>query len=235
MRKPAAERAVGHETDPEFLESRQDLTLRFTPPQRILVLERGDGLNRVRATERRHARLRHPEVTDLAFANEFLDCAGDILDGDVGIDAMLIEEIDVVGLQPSKRGLDHVPDVRGPAVEPLPARAAVGIQLEAELRRNDHALANGRQRFPEQRFVRERTVRLGGVKERDAAIHDSARERDHLRLVLPHAIRSAHPHRSQSRQAKQRGSCTERDAFLLDGESLRCAAMGVSAAPCARP
>ena len=72
----------------------------------------------MRATNRLHARFRQTEVPHLAFANQFLHRAGDVLDRHVRVDAVLIEQIDPIGLQPLQRGLDDLADVRGPAVQP---------------------------------------------------------------------------------------------------------------------
>ena len=62
VRKPLPKRAERHEADAEFLESRQDLRLRLAPPQRVLALERGDRLDRVRPADRLHAGLGQAEV-----------------------------------------------------------------------------------------------------------------------------------------------------------------------------
>lgn len=45
-------------------------------------------------------RLGQAEVPDLAGVDEFADGAGDFLDSHVGVDAMLVVEVDVVGPQP---------------------------------------------------------------------------------------------------------------------------------------
>src|SRR5579885_1560793 len=50
-----AERAVGDEADAELLEHREYLALGLPPPQGILVLQRRDRLDRVRATDALHA------------------------------------------------------------------------------------------------------------------------------------------------------------------------------------
>ena len=46
----AAERAVGHEPDVELAQGRNDLVLRLAAPQRILGLQRADGMDLVRAS-----------------------------------------------------------------------------------------------------------------------------------------------------------------------------------------
>ena len=72
----------------------------------------------MRAADRLHARFRQTEVLDLAFANQVLDRARDVLDRHVGIDAVLIEQIDPIGLEPLQRRVGDLADVRRPAVQP---------------------------------------------------------------------------------------------------------------------
>ena len=117
-----AERAEWHEADAELLERGQHLRFRLAPPQRVLALQRGHRLHRVGAANRLHAGLGQPEVPDLAFANQVLDRARDVLDRDLGIDAVLIEEVDGVDLQAPQRRLGDLADVRRPAVQAAPAR-----------------------------------------------------------------------------------------------------------------
>jgi hypothetical protein len=56
-------------------------------------LDCGDRLDRVGAANGTCTRLRKAEVFDLSGVDQILDCAGDIFDRYVGIDAMLIENI----------------------------------------------------------------------------------------------------------------------------------------------
>src|SRR5256885_12218733 len=79
------------------------------------------------------------EEAHLPLADERGHGAHDVLDRHRWIDAVLIEQIDVVRLKPAQRALDRLADVRGPTVH---ARdAAFGVELEPELRRDHHALA----------------------------------------------------------------------------------------------
>ena len=95
--------------------------------------------------------------------------------GTSGIDAVLIEEIDPIGLEPLQRGVGDLADVRRPAVE---SRLLAVFELEPELRRDDDLIANRRERFADELFVGERPVRFGGVEERDATINGGADDRD---------------------------------------------------------
>ena len=56
-------------------------------------------------------------MQDLPFLDQLLDRAGDILDRHVRIDAVLVEQVDAIGLQALERCLDDLLDVLGPAVE----------------------------------------------------------------------------------------------------------------------
>ena len=60
--------------------------------------------------------LRKAEMLDLALGDQFLHRTGDILDRDVRIDAVLIKEIDPVGLEALERRIRHRPDAFGAAV-----------------------------------------------------------------------------------------------------------------------
>ena len=118
------------------------------------------------ATNRLHAGFGQTEMLDFAFANQIADRAGDVFDRHVRIDAMLVEEVDAVGLEPRERGFSHLADVRGTAVE---ACLFAVLEFEAELGRNRHLIAERAQRLADQFFVRERPVRFGRVEERHAA------------------------------------------------------------------
>ena len=145
-----------------------------------------DRLDRVGAANRLHARLRQPEVFDLAFADQVLDRARDVLDRHVGIDAVLIEEIDPIGLEPLQRRVGDLADVRRPAVQP---RLLAAFELEAELRRDHDLIANRRERFADELFVRERPVDFGRIEERDAAIDGRTNDRDAV-FASSSAVRS---------------------------------------------
>ena len=81
------------------------------------LCERRDRLDGVRAADRLHAGLREAEVLDLALADQVLHGAGDVLDRHVRVDAVLIEEVDAVDLEPLERAVGDLLDVLGPAVQ----------------------------------------------------------------------------------------------------------------------
>ena len=83
---------------------------------------RRDRLDRVRAADRLQPRLGQAEVLDLALPDQFLDRPRHVLDRHVRVDAVLVVQVDRVDLEPLERGLGHLLDVLGPAVQPDPAR-----------------------------------------------------------------------------------------------------------------
>ena len=104
-------------------------------------------------------------MLDLALANQILHGAGDVLDRHVRVDAVLIEQIDPIGLESLQRRVGDLPNVLGPAVQP---GLLAALELEAEFRRNHHLIANRAERFADDLFIRERAVGFGGIEERDA-------------------------------------------------------------------
>ena len=103
---------------PELVAGIEDAVgLRPAPPQRIFVLKRGDRLHRMRAAERLDARLGHAEMLDLALGDQVLDGARDILDRHVGVDAVLVEQVDGLDAEPLQRAFDRLADALGPAVD----------------------------------------------------------------------------------------------------------------------
>src|SRR5882762_9841848 len=91
-------------------------------PQRVFALNRSHRLYGVRTPDRLHARLGEAEVPDLSLLDQFLHGAGHVFDRHVGIDAMLVEEIDDVDLESLQRALGDLLDVFGAALQADPPR-----------------------------------------------------------------------------------------------------------------
>jgi hypothetical protein len=114
VRKPLPS-GLGHETDAQFLAGVENpIGLRPTRPKRILVLKRGDRVNRVGAADGLRTWLREAEMLHLALGDQVLDRGGYVLDRHVRVDAMLIEEINHLDAQPLQRRVAHLADVLGP-------------------------------------------------------------------------------------------------------------------------
>src|SRR5262245_36289843 len=83
------------------------------------------------ASDRLFARLRQAEIQNFSGADEIADRARDILHRHGRVDAMLIEKIDAIGLQPLERRLGHLADMLWPAVD---TDTFSVLKLEAEFR-----------------------------------------------------------------------------------------------------
>ena len=113
--------------------------------------------------------LGHAEMPDLALGDEVLDRARDILDRHAGIDAVLVEQVDGVDPQPLQRALAGGADAFGPARHALVA-PGIRIDVEAELGRDHHLVANRPQRLADQLLIGERPVDFSGVEEGHPAL-----------------------------------------------------------------
>src|SRR5271165_7288778 len=142
------------------------------------------------------ARLRKAEMLDLAFRDQLLDRARDVFHRHGRIDAVLIEQVNMVRPQPLQRTLDYLADLFRSAIEP--DCLLLLVDLEAELRADENLVANGLQRLPNQLFVDVRTVTLRGVKKVDATIDRRADHGDRLLFVGGRAEAEAQAHAAQA-------------------------------------
>ena len=90
------------------------------------------------------------EVLYLACLNEVFDGPGSLFDGRVLVDAVLVEEVDGVGLQTLERSFDDLLDVVGTAVGCSPLAIIIRIGLKTELGGDDvtTSLRNGARASP---------------------------------------------------------------------------------------
>src|ERR1700733_13170937 len=213
-----AERAKGNESDAEFFERRDDFSLRLSPPERIFALESRHGLDFVCATNRLDAGFGEAEVPDLALLNEVLHGSGDILNRHVGIDAVLIEEVDDIGLESFQRGLGDLADVLGPAIDSSQRPLGFRIDFESELGCDHDLIPEGSERLADQFFVGERAVSFGGIEECDTTFEGSADERDAERLFDRGTEAGAQSHAAEAERRNFQIACSE--FALLHGFSF---------------
>jgi hypothetical protein len=194
--EPAPERTEWHEPDAELRQGGQDLVLGLAPEQGVLTLQRRDGLHCMGAADRSDAGLGHPEVVDHAGLDELFDGAGDVLDGDVRVDAVLVEQVDGLGPQATEGTLDGGADVVRSAGDT--DLLAVLVEREPELCGDDDILADGLQCLSHQLLVVEGAVDLSGVEQGDAPVHRGTDESDHLVSWWSGTERLAHAHAAQA-------------------------------------
>ena len=155
----AAERAVGHQADAQFFQRCENLLFWTPPPQRVLALQGRDRLHGVGTPYGLDASFREAEMLYLSCSDEVLDSSGDLFDRHFGIDAMLVKEVDVVGLKTLEACVGDLTDVLRAAVkagDPGHSGGAGTIRVEGEAKLGgDNDLITDRGKcLTEQRFVR---------------------------------------------------------------------------------
>ena len=149
----------------------------------------------MRSADRPHACFRQPEMPDLSLLDQILDSAGNILDRHGRIDAMLVEQIDMVGLEPLQRSVGDLPDMFGPAIE---AELAKFLPECMPKLRRDHGLVAERSKgFAHDLFILVRAICFGGIKEGDTTLNGGANEFDRSLCISRWTITRAQPHTSE--------------------------------------
>lgn len=118
----------------------------FAPEQRVFALQGGDRLDGVGAADGLGPGLAEPEVADLTGLGQLLDGAGDVLDGHLRVDAVLVEQVDGVHPQAAQGGVGDGADVLGSAGQAV--LGAVGVDVEAELGGDDDLVAHRARAWP---------------------------------------------------------------------------------------
>src|SRR5437879_13329737 len=90
--------------------------------------------------------------------DEVLHGAGDILDRYIGIDAMLIQQVNPISLETLQRCIGHFFDVFGTTVQ---ASLFAILDFEPELSGDHYLVTKWSQRFAHQFFIRSEERRVG--------------------------------------------------------------------------
>ena len=162
--QPGRQRVVGHKADPELDAAGQELELGAALEQRVLVLERGDRRRAGRLVELLEREVRDADRPDLAGGDQLGhrgDCLADRRDL---VGPVVVEQVDMVGLEPLERAVERAPDVAR-----LAARGSVVAHVAAELRREHHLVAAAAQELAEHPLAPAlAAVDIGRVEEGDA-------------------------------------------------------------------
>src|ERR1700745_878552 len=145
-----AQRTERNKADSKFFQGWQHFRFGLSPPQRIFALERRDRLDCVRAAGGLYAGFGQAKVLHLALLNQLFDRPGDVFNGHVWVNPMLIEQINHVGFQPLKRGFDDLLDVLGLTVQ---AALFSAVAIESELRCDDDLPTKWSERFSDDSLV----------------------------------------------------------------------------------
>ena len=134
---------------------------------------------------------RETEKADLAGTPKLRHGADRVLDGRVGVDPVLIVEVDGLDLEALQARLAAAADVVGPAVDP--EEAPVGTAHVAELGRQHDLVAPAREGPAHELLVPADAVHVGGIEEGDAEFDGAMDGRDRFPIVAP-AVELRHPH-----------------------------------------
>src|SRR4051794_23768692 len=121
---------------------------------------------------------------------------------------MLIEQIDVVGLEPFQAAFDGGPDMGWLAVDAAMVHAGVRVDVPAKLGGDLDLVAQRLEGLAHHRLIRQGTIGFGGVEEIDAALYRLANEGDHLRPIL-NFTRFAISHAAQRECRHFKAACTQ--------------------------
>ena len=149
------------------------------------------------ATDRLRRGLAQAEVLHLAFGDERADRFGDVLDRHFRIDAVLVEDVDVVGVQVPQAVLGDLTDVlRATVVAAVWGRSA---HVESELGADHDLVAERLDGLADQLLAGAgpHAVELGGIEERHARLVGAADRGDRVGLAARVPVGHGHAHRSE--------------------------------------
>ena len=152
-------------------------------------------MDRVRPANRFGTSLRQAEVAHLPLLDQLRHGTDRLLYRRVGVDAVLVVDVDVVGADPLERcvaGRQHVLAVPADA-KPFP----LFVADVAELGREHDLVAPALDRPADESLVGERAVDVGRVEEVDAELERALDRRDRLGLVR-RSVELGHSHAAEA-------------------------------------
>ena len=187
---PRPNRLSRDEADAEHARRGEDRVLRLPAEHRVLGLQRGDRMRRVRPTNRLGCGLGEPDVPNQPCGDEGGHCPNGFLDRRRRIDAVEVIEVDVVVVSPEagEARLERRPH--------LVAFAEANATPAAELGGQDHVVAMTCDRPPDDLFAVTRPVGVRCVDERHSELEGACDGGDEL-IVLGAAVDAGEAHRPE--------------------------------------
>ena len=167
-----AERRVRQVADPLLGQPREERVGVVAAEQRELVLHRRHRVDGRAPLDQAAVEVRDADPAREALADELGHGAPGLLDGDPVVGPVHLVEVDVVGAEAAKRGLDRRADL----VRPDPRALVVGRHLREE----QHLVAAPRDRPPDELLGAALAVHLGGVDPGLARVERGPDGRDHV-------------------------------------------------------
>src|SRR5215469_11962035 len=131
----------------------------------------------------------------LPLLNKLFDGSRNVFDGNLVINAMLVEQVDDISFESLQRSLCDLLDMLWTTVQPslFPV-----LNVESKLRRDRNILSKWCECFSDQFLIRERAVNLRCIEESDAALHGGTNERDALLPLHGRPVSKAQSHAAES-------------------------------------
>ena len=161
----------------------------------ILGLERGYGVHGVGAADGVGRCFREAEEADLTLADEAGHGAHGVFDGRVGIDAVLVVEVDGVDIKALETGFAGGTDVVGLAV--VAEELAGGRADVAELGGEEDLFATAGDGFADEGFVAAYAVDIGGIEKGCAEVEGVVDDGDAFGLFAG-GVEVGHAHAAES-------------------------------------
>ena len=136
-------------------------------------------------------------MLNLALLDQLLHGSRHVFNGNLGVYAVLIEQIDGIDFEPLERAFDDLLNVLWPAIQATPSRFAVESRFVTKLGRYYYLPAEGQERFAHEFFICVRAINFGGIEECDTSVHGRVEKRDHLFPVRKRMVRPAHSHAAE--------------------------------------
>src|SRR2546425_1269931 len=177
----APERRVRDEADAE-LAARGERLLRFGAiEERVLALDRGQGVDGVGSTDGGRLRLAQPEGAHFAPLDQPRHPAHRVLDGHAPVHAVLEIDVDHLHAETLEARVAGLLDVLGPSIDEIAAPG--GVLHLTELGDEHDLVAPAPDRPPQQLLVLAPAIHVGGVEEVDAPVQGVMDDGDGFRLV----------------------------------------------------
>src|SRR5260370_25906624 len=138
------------------------------------------------------------KILHLALVDKVLHRACNILHWHRWINAVLIEQVDMVGPQALQDALGGSLDMLRPAVERTQPFAGEEIDVMAKLGRYHNILAQWLRGLANESLVLEGTIGFRGVKEGHAALHRGADKLNHGRTLWRLPVAAGHGHAAEA-------------------------------------
>ena len=201
---------------------------------RVLGLQGRDRVHGVGPADGGRRRLGQPEVAHLALRHQLGHGPDRLLDRRVGVDPVLVVEVDVVDAEPRQRAVAGLAHVLGPAVDGALGRV-VGVAHDAELGGDDRLVAAPGQRLADEHLVGVRPVHVGGVEEGDPELEGPVDGGGRLGVVR-RPVEVGHPHAAEALAGHRAAPASRARSFpwpcgLLSSWSVAAARASLVAAP----